>query len=250
MKILFAVPVLLLLSLGFAEAQKKKTPTTPSQTTQPSEQAKPKEEQTLSNGLLEHFVRKRAVASRWNDFDVVRDAIYDMIIEDPANDSLIAQLAYIYYENQKYPSCVLICQDLLARNPKNVQALEMAAVSYENLSILDRSLQSYESLFLLSNNSSTLYKMAFIQYELKRYPESLTNANILLSKPDADTLKVVFNDKDNKSKEYTVKVALLNLKGMVYKDQGDKVNAKKYFEEALKIAPDFQPAKANLESLK
>ncbi len=249
MKKLVFVPVFLLLGIGLMNGQSKKN--TPTQTTsQPQDKVEKKPEQTSSNVLLEHFVRKRAVASRWNDFDVVKDALYDMIIEDPANDSLIAQLAYIYYENQKYPSCVLICQDLLARNPKNVQALEMSAVSYENLSILDRSLQSYESLFLLTNNSSTLYKMAFLQYELKRYPESITNADILIAKPDADTLKVVFNDKDNKSKEYPVRVALLNLKGMVYKDQADKVNAKKFFEEALKIAPDFQPAKVNLDALK
>jgi Tfp pilus assembly protein PilF len=37
---------------------------------------------------------------------------------------------------------------------------------------------------------------------------------------------------------------------MVYRDQGDKVNAKKLFEEALKISPDFEPAKASLAGLK
>jgi uncharacterized membrane-anchored protein len=37
---------------------------------------------------------------------------------------------------------------------------------------------------------------------------------------------------------------------MVYKDQADKVNAKKFFEEALKLAPDFAPAKQGLDSLK
>jgi len=234
-------------SLVLAQGKKSNPPAqTPAQ--QPVNQ-EPKKE-TVSNALMEHYIRKRAVAARWNDFEIVKDAMYDMIIEDPANDSIIAQLAYIYFENQKYPSTVLVCQDLLTRNPKNVQALEMAAISYENLNILDRALQSYESLFLLTSNSSSLYKMAFIQYELKRYPESLTNADILLAKPDAETMKVVFNDKDGKSKEYAVKVALLNLKGMVYKDQADKVNAKKYFEEALKAAPDFVPAKQSLDSLK
>ena len=92
--------------------------------------------------------------------------------------------------------------------------------------------------------------MAFIQYELKRNQEAITNIDILLTKPEAETLKVVFNSTDNKQKEYTARVALLNLKGMVYKDQDDKVNARKYFEEALKLAPDFQFAKQNLEALK
>jgi tetratricopeptide (TPR) repeat protein len=255
MKQVVIVSIVILLSLGFAAGQKKKAAVKPVETptqiaTQTPSEKVVKRDSLGGNLLLGHAVRKRAVASRWNDIDVVKDALYDMIVEDPANDSIIAQLAFIYYESQKYPSTVLVCQDLLARNPRNTQALEMSAVSYENLNILDRSLQSYESLFLLTNNSATLYKMAFIQYELKRFPESLTNCDILLSKPDAETLKVVFNDKDNKQKEYTVKVALLNLKGLVYKEQGDKVAAKKYFDEALKVAPDFVPARQGLESLK
>ena len=92
--------------------------------------------------------------------------------------------------------------------------------------------------------------MAFLQYELKRYPESITNADILISKPDVDTLKVVFNDAQKKPKEYPMKVSLLNLKGMAYKDQADKENAKKFFEEALKVSPDFLPAKENLGTIK
>lgn len=244
------IVLILLASATFTSTlgQGKKSQPAP-QPTQPAVKEESKKE-SVSNSLLEHYVRKRAVAARWNDFDIVRDAMYDMIIEDPANDSLIAQLAYLYFDNQKFPSTVLVCQDLLTRNPRNVQALEMAAISYENLSLLDRSLQSYESLFLLTGNTTSLYKMAFLQFELKKYSESLTNVDIMLGKPDVDTMKVQFNDKENKPKEYAVRIALLNLKGMVYKDQGDKVNARKYFEEALKLAPDFTPAKQGLDSLK
>ncbi|HNP77641.1 MAG: hypothetical protein U0289_15225 [Cyclobacteriaceae bacterium] len=248
MKQLITLMVLTILSCSVSLGQGKKTQPA-QQPTQPAVKEEPKKE-SVSNSLLEHYVRKRAVAARWNDYEIVRDAMYDMIIEDPANDSLIAQLAYLYFDNQKFPSTVLVCQDLLNRNPKNVQALEMAAISYENLSLLDRALQSYESLFLLTGNITSLYKMAFLQFELKRYAESITNADIMLGKPDVDTMKVQFNDKDGKPKEYPVRIALLNLKGMVYKDQADKVNAKKFFEEALKLAPDFAPAKQGLDSLK
>ena len=153
-------------------------------------------------------------------------------------------------KNQKYASSVLVCRDLLARNPKSPPVLELSGSSYEGLNIYDKAIENYETLFLITNNSLTLYKMAFLQYELKRYPESITNADILLSKSDTDTLKVVFNDAQNKPKEYAMKVSLLNLKGMAYKDQSDKENAKKFFEEALKTAPDFLPAKQNLAAIK
>ncbi len=202
------------------------------------------------NPLGDHFGKKYAIAARWNDFDVAKDAMYDLIVEFPGSDSLIFALAYFYYENQKYPSAVLVCQDLLARNPKNIEALELAGLGYESLSINDRALQNFESLFLITNNNATLYKMSFLQYQLKRYGESLTNADFLLTKPEADSLKVTYNDAANIPKEYALKVALLNLKGMIYRDQADKVNARKFFEEALKAAPDFAPAKKNLAELK
>ena len=240
---------LILMCTSIAFAQKKKSVDTQTQPIQQPVEVKPESAKT-PGGAGDHAIKKRVIATRWNDFDVAKDAMYDLIIEDPGNDSLIFQLAYLYYENQKYPSSILVCKDLLARNPKNTQVLELSAISYESLNIFDRALQSYESMFLLTNSSSTLYKMAFLQYELKRYPECMTNADILLSRPDAETLKVGFNTAENKPKEYPIKVALLNLKGMVYKDQGDKVNAKTQLDEALKIAPDFLPAKQTLDSLK
>ena len=70
------------------------------------------------------------------------------------------------------------------------------------------------------------------------------------TKPEVETLKVVFNDAENKPKEYNLKAALFNLKGLVYKVQDDKVNAKKYFEDALKLEPEFLLAKQNLAALK
>ncbi|MBY0432531.1 MAG: hypothetical protein K2U26_00305 [Cyclobacteriaceae bacterium] len=250
MRTLILLVVACVCAFSTVQAQKKKAEPVKEQPAAPAQTAPAETTKAPSNPLGEHFAKKYSVANRWNDFDVARDAMYDLIVEYPGSDSLIFALAYMYFENQKYPSSVLVCQDLLARDPKNTSALELAAAGYEGLSIFDRALQSYESLFLLTNNNATLYKMAFLQYQLKRYAECITNVDILLSKPEAETLKVTFNDTENKPKEYAMKVSLLNLKGMAYKDQSDKVNAKKYFDEALKIAPDFLPAKQNLASVK
>lgn len=247
--IIICACMLVSVSCTYAQNQPAKAGQKSPVTGQKPAQAQPV--QTVSgNPLGDHFGKKYAIASRWNDFDVARDAMYDLIVEYPGSDSLIFALAYLYYENAKYPSSVLVCQDLLARNPKNAEALELSGLGYESLSLNERALQSFESLFLITNNNSTLYKMAFLQYQLKRYTESMTNADFLLTKPEADALKVTYNDAANIPKEYALKVGLLNLKGMIYRDQADKVNAKKFFEEALKAAPDFAPAKKNLAELK
>ena len=246
--------VLVFLSLQvFSQAQKQPVKTDTKQpvktdTKQPTTQTETKKQESP---LIEHFYKKYITAVQWNDFDVAKDALYDLIIENPLNDSLIYSLAYYYYENQKYVPAVLVSQQLLARNPKSIPALEISAVGYESMGVKDRALQNYESLYLISNTIGTLYKMAFLQYDLKRFTESLATIDILISKTEIDTTKVVFTDAENKSKEYPMKVSLLNLKGLIQLDHfGDKVAARKFFEEALVIAPDFLLAKENLAKVK
>jgi tetratricopeptide (TPR) repeat protein len=255
-KIITLLPCMVLTAfVVFAQADKSKTTQGKQSTSKPATQSQTKTQPEAQNErklspVIEHAWKKYNLATNWNDLDVAKDALYDMIIEFPNNDSLIFALGMYYYENQKYASSALIGQALLNREPKNPQILEMAAASYEGLNLTDKALQYYESLYLATNSIHTLYKMAILQYQLKKYPESLTNLDILLANPEVDTVKLIFQDAQKKDKEYVMRVPILNLKGMVYKDQGDKVNAKKSFDDALKIAPDFLFAKQNSEGLK
>lgn len=207
------------------------------------------QKQPLS-AATQHYLAKYATASRWNDMDVARDALYDLIIENPQSDSLIFTLGYFYFENQRYASSLLIAQDLLARDQKNETYLELAAVSAQELGVNDRALQHFESLYLVNNDVSTLYQIAFLQFGQKRLTESQASVDILLGRPESATTKVVFNDAQGKPKEYPMKVAVINLKGLIALEKGDKAAAKKSFGEALALAPDFIPARENLEKAK
>jgi tetratricopeptide (TPR) repeat protein len=256
-----SVFVLILISMaatGWAQKKKKneKPEAAKQEAAQPvvaqskPETVAPKDTVPKVDPLTRHYAIKYSLAIKWNDPEAAKDALYDLIIENQGNDSIIYELAVYYYQNQKYPSAVLVSQELLKRNPKNTAALEIAAVGYESLGVPDRSLQYYESLFLLQNNPTVLYKMAFLQYRLKRYKESSTSADILMADKNIETLKVNYNDAKGVQKEYPMKVALLNLKGLLAQDQGDKVTAKKFYDQALAQAPDFPPAKENMAKLK
>jgi len=250
-KIVIILAIGLCATTAFSQTQKQPVKTDPAKT-QTQTKAQPQQtEKTTVNPLTEHFYKKYITALQWSDYDVAKDALYDLIIENPQNDSLIFNLAYFYYENQKYPSSVLVSQQLLARNPKNIPALEISAIGYEYMGVPERSLQNYESLYLLTNNINTLYKMSFLQFDLKRFAECLASIDILLANKDVDTTKVVFNDAANKQKEYAMRVSVLNLKGLAVQEHlGDKEAAKKLFGEALAIAPDFVMAKENLAKIK
>ncbi|MCB0493570.1 MAG: hypothetical protein KDC93_14275 [Cyclobacteriaceae bacterium] len=250
---LVKLTVLFIMLFGWVDASAQRKKNTKESEPAPVEVAppaepKPAETKTI-DPLLQHFYKKYALASRWNDAQVAKDALYDMIAINPESDSIIFNLAYFYYENRQYASATLVSQELLARNAKNQDYLELSAASFEALGILDRSLQNYETLYLLTNSTLSLYKIAFMQFDLKRYEESLTNVEILLTKPDLDKYDIGFNDSSNKQKDFPMKLAILNLKGLNLQAKGDKATAKKIFQDIIKEAPDFQPAITNLAEL-
>lgn len=199
--------------------------------------------------LSSHYAKTYQMALRYNDYDMARNALYNLYVENPANDSILYSLASLYLQAGQYTSAAISAQDVLQMKPGHPGALEITGVSYENLGLKDKALDSYESLYLKTDDYQTLYKIAFLQYEMGRYNESNTNADILLNKKEAEEATVVYEAGENEQKEYSIKVALYNLKGLIAKAQGDKSAAKKNFEEALKIAPDFTLAKENIQNL-
>lgn len=201
------------------------------------------------NPLVEHFVRKYQLATRWGDESEARDAIYDLIAENAVNDSIIYNLALSYFDSRQYAPALLVTRDLLSQNPKSINLLELQGASYEGLGLKEKALPSYEAIYLQTSNVGVLYKMAALQFDTKKYPEAITNLDIILTKPEALTLKATFNDTQGKPKDYVLKVSVLNLKGLIVQET-DKVAARKLYTEALALAPDFAPAKENLAKLK
>lgn len=189
------------------------------------------------------------LATRYNDMVEAKSALYSLINIEPQNDSLKFSLAYMYFDSQQYPSTILVCMDILARNPQHPPSLEMTAISYENLGLKEKALTNYEQLYLATDNIETLYKLTFVQYELERYGECDVNIDILINNSEIDDKSMVFQLSDAEQKEFTLRVAILNLMGLVKKGQGDIAGAREAFNRVLAIAPDFVFATNNLAEL-
>lgn len=200
--------------------------------------------------LSSHYARTYQMAMRYNDFEMAKHALYNIYVENPQNDSILFSLSALYMQSGQHASAVLSAQDVLQMRPQHTGAMEIAAVSFENLGLKDKALTHYESLYLQTDDFQTLYKIAFLQYELDRLNESKTNVEILLTEEPKEKLTAIFETANKEQKEYPINVALLNLKGMIEQKRGEKAAAKKSFEDALKIAPDFLLAKQNLQELK
>lgn len=188
-------------------------------------------------------------AFKYGDINAAATALYNLCVMDPQNDSLLFVLGYLYFDNQKYLSATLTLTDVLMLNPDNIEALEMKALSLEQIGAFDRSLEDFESLYLKTNSSTYLYKVVIFQYRLKRYKEAKTNIDILLSKKEADELKIYIPGENDEQQEVIMRASLHNLKGMIAREEGNVTEAKKQFGIALEVQTDFYVAKVNLDEI-
>lgn len=189
------------------------------------------------------------LAIRYNDFDVAKVKLYDLLLRNPTNIRYAELLASLYFELNQSTSAALVALDIIeGGNGNNTTALEIAAYSLEQVGAIDRALPHFESLYLLTGDNFSLYKSGFIQYSLKRFPEALNSVNMLVknAKPDE---KIGFPKSATETQQVDMKAAALNLKGMIYLEQGSKAEAKTAFEEAISLEPTFELAKENLKKV-
>lgn len=198
-------------------------------------------------------LRKQAyiysIAKKYNDPAVARMALYNLLASNPGSSAILDSLALIYYEYQQYASAALVSQDALTLNPNDLFATELAAVAFDNLGVKHRAITHYEKLYLANNNLETLYKIAFLQFDLKRYSEALNNADAIINSPKSEEIKLLFPKDENTNQEISMKASALRLKGMIEADKGNNELAKENFQKALEIAPDFQILKEQLQAL-
>lgn len=188
------------------------------------------------------------LAMQFNDPAVARMALYNLLFYSNNQSAVLDSLALVYYNLNQLPSVALVTKESLKINPDNQVALELGAIALNQLGAKDQALDNYEKLFLKNNDSRTLYQVASMQYELKRYNEASASAEILLKRSDIDELKIAFNKLDKSQQEVSMRAAVLNLKGLLAKEKGDITKAKALFLEALNASPGFELAQANLST--
>lgn len=189
------------------------------------------------------------MAMRYNDVSVAKIKLYDLMERNPRNPKFAESLASIYFEMEQFSSSALLAMDMLERDSKNITALEIAAYSLEQIGALERALPYFESLHLLSGDMFSLYKTSYLQYSLKKYEEAINSVNMLIKDKKALEQTLSFPTEANETQEVGMVAAALNLKGLIYKDQGSNTEAKAAFEEALTMNPEFELAKKNVAEL-
>ena len=208
-----------------------------------------KEEAKIAQWTVDHNIRVYQAAMGINDILAAKNALLDILVEIPKNDSLLFELGKIYFQLKQYSSAGICAQEVLKSFPDNLGALEMAAISFENIGANEQAVTNYELLYMKTDNFQSLYKVALLQFDLERYIESYNNLKTLVERKESDEIQIPSITVDNVQKNYPVKVVILNLMGMIKRDNGELDEAKRLFNEALKLAPDIASVKENIEGL-
>ena len=201
----------------------------------------------ISEFDLQNSIYKKAKS--YNDPSVAINSLYKMIAIQPENVLLKDSLMREYLTISQWAPSYMISREILAMQPNNLFALEVSCISLQNLGLKQQALNEYESLYLKSDRIDVLYTISFLQFELKNFTESLTNLDILINNSETEEMSVSVSKSDNSVQEVLIRAQLNYLKGLIYLEQSKYEDAKKHFDIALTISPDFQNAIDRLKSI-
>ena len=188
-------------------------------------------------------------ALQFNDPVVARMALYNLMSENPGNTALYDSLAILYLQYNQNASAALVAQQAIRINPDDLFAVEVAAAGFDQIGAKDRALVNYEKLYGASQDVNTLYKIAFLQYELERYTEASTSLDIIIEDAGSKESAIVFPTTDRAGQEVPLDVAAYRVKAMIEESKGNIEVAKAKYLEVLEMYPGFQIVQSQLREL-
>jgi tetratricopeptide (TPR) repeat protein len=189
------------------------------------------------------------MATSFADYDVAKHAIFTLIARNPDRIDYLDSLARIYFSMNAYPQALAAADFVLKSQPDNLQMLELSAICQNAMKNEKEALTLYEKLYGKTKSVYHLYQIAVLQYSLQRNGECNKTIETILADKDALTQKIQISYDEENAQSVPLAAAAYNLRGVMEKDMKENDKAKKDFEEAIKVYPEFQLAKNNLDMM-
>jgi tetratricopeptide (TPR) repeat protein len=189
------------------------------------------------------------LAMKYNDLEVAKFALFEMMVLKPELVNLKDSLNILYFNLGNYRENIILSNELLenTKSPSYATNLEIRAIAYQNLGQIKESLEDYEKLYALTKNIYYLYQIASLQYELKRYGECNETISKILDLNEAEKTKITITIDNRMQQKVSLKAAVLNMRGVLALETNQYEVAKKNFKEALSLEKDFILAYNNLQ---
>ncbi len=203
--------------------------------------------QAQDNGAMKkHYLKVYNQAITYNDAAAAINALHGYIAVD-SNMAYKDTLSMLYFNTKNYYSSLLLAEEVYKAVPENVDAMARAAECYDELGDPKAATGLFEQVVPKTKSPYHIYKMAVCQYQIKRVAESEASARAAIADTNSKKIGVAFTSMDGTQQAVPVNAAAANLLGVLRMDLKNYAEARKYFQEALKMFPDFVGAKGNLD---
>lgn len=203
---------------------------------------------SIKDSLKAHYEKTYQQALQYNDINVAINSLQNIISETADNSVFLLKdtLAMLYFASKSYYSSLMLSKEVHQANPSNISALARAAECFQNLGEIKSALDDYEKVAPVLKNPYYYYQLAVCQYSLKRIAECEVNINKVLADTNSNKIGVSFILPNGDEQKIPASAAVLNMSAVMKMDAKNFAAAKINLENALKIFPEFEGAKQNL----
>ncbi len=189
-------------------------------------------------------------ALQMGDVNVAIHACYDIIANDSTKTNYYDTLVYLYLNTRNDGSTFLAARASLKYKPDNDKMTRVSADYAKALGMPDTAIFYYKKTFELNNKLENLYEVAQVQYNAGYDSAAEQTAEQIINTRDSEKMMIAIAAEQEKPQQIPLKAAAFNIKGTIFISMGNKEGALRYFNEALKLAPDFRVAKKNKEDIR
>lgn len=205
--------------------------------------------ETLKAEKIEQHKAIVKQALTYNDAPTAINSLHHIIAMEGENSTYKDSLAIVYYNTGRYSSSHLLSKELLAKEPNNLQLLEINAVSLQQLGAVKEAIDAYETLFAKTNNMAHGYQLAMLQYNIKRLAEAQLTVGKALACEELENAMLQFPIDKTQAQNVPLKAAAHNLQGLISFELKQYDEASNAFAKALEIMPEFALATQNANAV-
>lgn len=197
--------------------------------------------------LKKHYLKVYSQALNYNDAGSAINALQGYIAIDTNSIEYKDTLSILYFTTKNYYSALLLSEEVSKAAPNNADAMARAAECYDELGDPKTAVGLFEQVVPKTRSPYHIYKLAVCQYQIKRTAECEASARAVLADTSSKRIGVPFTSMDGTQQAVPVNAAAANLLGVLRMDTKNYAEAKKFFQDALTMYPQFAGAKGNLD---
>lgn len=196
-------------------------------------------------------LNKKALIEQIDDVRLKIDYLVDLYAKDTTNVIALKDLASLYYRSKAYKEAFNVCQLIIRKEKENVFAIRMIAGVYEQGNQIEEAIIYYQKLLAIKETPQDFYQLASLYFKNSNFKSAQHYLNKILSSQNEGESVMITYEKEGKLYNQLVPInaAALNMIGFVYMNSEQIEQAKEVINAALKIFPEFELAKGNLNYL-